>query len=100
MQLGDLEGRLASAGVGKVVGSAEDDGELVRMPQATIGIEQTFEQTLERAPIFEDEVVAILDLVHVQLVAETFLALFVGDERQQATHPSMDRLIDVLRREG
>ena len=82
MELGVFDGRRAGACVGDVVDAAEDDGQLVGMTQATIGVEQAVAEAVEGLAILEDEVVAVFDLVHVQLLAIALLTLVGAKERQ------------------
>src|SRR5437660_2512720 len=100
VQLGVFDGRRAGARVGDVVAAAEDDGQLVGMTQAAVGVEQAVAEVVEGLAILEDEVVAVFHLAHVQLLAVTLLTLLGAKEWQQPRHPGMHRLDDVFGSEG
>jgi hypothetical protein len=42
--------------------STEDDGDLVRLADGSIGVKQTFAEIVQRGAAAKDEVVALLDL--------------------------------------
>jgi hypothetical protein len=58
--------------------AAEDDGDLVRLADGAVGVEQTLTQLVERGAPVKDQVVAVLDLREEQAVLTPLLvcALF------------------------
>src|SRR5271165_428952 len=68
--------------------ATEDDGDLVRLADGPVGVEQTFPQFVERGAAAKDQVVAEFDLREEQPVPATrLLALSFGKERGEAGQP-------------
>ena len=68
--------------------TAEDDGDLVRLSDGSIGVEQTFAESVPRGTATEDEVVAVLDLGEEQpVLAARLLSLPGGEEWREACQP-------------
>ena len=68
--------------------AAEDHGDLVGLPDCSIGIEQAFTEAVQRRAATEDEVVAELDLREEQpMLAAGLLPLPCGKERGKTRQP-------------
>ena len=68
--------------------AAEDDGDLVRLADGPVGVEQTFPQFVERGAATKDQIVAEFDLREEQPVpAACLLALSCGEKRGETGQP-------------
>jgi len=66
----------------------EDDGDLVRLADGPVGVEQTFPQFVERGTATKDQVVAEFNLGEEQpVLAARLLALYCGEKRGEAGQP-------------
>jgi hypothetical protein len=64
--------------------ATEDDGDLVRLADGSIGVEQTFAEIIQRGAATEDEVVAVLDLREEQpVLAARMFSLSCGEEGRE-----------------
>ena len=82
----DLGLQLAAVMLGDL--AAEDDGDLVRLADGAVGVEQPFAQLVECSPPIKDQVVAELDLRAEQPVLTTCLfALCFSKEWSEARQP-------------
>ena len=79
----DLGLQLAAGLLGDL--TTEDDGDLVRLADGAVGVEQTLAQLVERSPPMKDQVVAEFDLREEQPVLTARLpALSRAEERGKA----------------
>lgn len=68
--------------------AAEDDGDLVRLADGPVGVEQAFAQFVERGAATKDQIVAEFDLREEQPVPAARLSpLCFGKERSEAGQP-------------
>jgi hypothetical protein len=68
--------------------ATEDDGDLVRLADRAVGIEQTLAQLVERGAPMEDQVVAEFDLREEQpMLTAGLAALAFAEERGEAGEP-------------
>src|SRR6516165_7514916 len=68
--------------------ATEDDGDLVRLADRAVGVEEPFAQFVEGGPPMKDQVVAQFDLRKEQPVLATCLmALCLGEERGETGQP-------------
>jgi hypothetical protein len=68
--------------------STEDDGDLVRLADRAVGVEQTLAELVESSPPIKDQVVAEFDLREEQPVLAAGLpALFIAEERGEPRQP-------------
>jgi hypothetical protein len=82
----DLGLQLASVMLGDL--ATEDDGDLVRLADGSIGVEQTFAEIVQRGAAAEDEVVAVLDLREEQpVLAARMFSLSCGEEGREMRQP-------------
>ena len=82
----DLGLQLAAIVLGDL--ATEDDGDLVRLPDGSIGIEQAFAEIVQCCTTTEDEVVAVLDLREEQpVLAAGLLSLSCGEEGREVRQP-------------
>ena len=64
--------------------ATEDDRDLVRLADGSIGVEQTFAEIVQRGAAAEDEVVAVLDLREEQpVLAARVFSLPCGEEGRE-----------------
>src|SRR5262249_9165511 len=89
------------AGVGALRdAAAEDQGDLVRVADGTVQIQEPLVHLVQRGTVLEDQVGAILDLPDEEAVAEALAAaLPVGEEGNQLRQPAMGTGLDVGSRE-
>jgi hypothetical protein len=82
----DLGLQLAAGMFGHL--ATEDDGDLVRLTDGPVGVEQTFPQFVERSAATKDQVVAEFDLGEEQpVLAACLFAFSCGKERGEAGQP-------------
>ena len=82
----DLGLQLASILLGDL--ATEDHGDLVRLPDCSIGIEQALAKIIQCRTAMEDEVVAIFDLREEQpMLAARMLALSCSEEGREVRQP-------------
>ena len=68
--------------------ATEDHGDLVRLPDCPIGIEQALAEIIQCRTTTEDEVVAVLDLREEQpVLAARMLSLSCGEEGREVRQP-------------
>ncbi len=68
--------------------ATEDHGDLVRLADCSIGIEQALAEIIQCGATTEDEVVAVLDLREEQpMLAACMLSLSCGEERREVRQP-------------
>src|ERR1700740_3832257 len=68
--------------------ATEDDGNLVRLSDGSIGVKQTFAKIVQRRTATEDEVVGVLDLREEQpVLAARMPSLSSGEEGRAARQP-------------
>ena len=68
--------------------AAEDDGDLVGLPEGAIGIQQSLAQLIEGRAATEDEVVTILNLGKEEAMLTTSVfALTLGEEWGESIQP-------------
>ena len=94
----DLGLQLAAVMLGDF--AAEDDGDLVRLTDGAVGVEETLTQLVERGATVKDQVVAVLDLREEQPVLTPCLfPLSFGKERGEAVQPFLAADQEVLGRQ-
>jgi len=77
--------------------ATEDDGDLVRLADGSVGVEQTFAQFVERGAAAKDQVVAEFDLGEEPPVPTArLLALSFGKERGEAGQPFLAAARQIL----
>ena len=82
----DLGLQLAAIMLGDL--ATEDDGDLVRLADGSIGVEQTFAELVQRGAATEDQVVAELDLREEQpVLAARMFSLSCGEEGCEMRQP-------------
>ena len=82
----DLGLQLAAIALGDL--AAEDRGDLVRLADGPVGVEEPLAELVERGAAMEDEVVAELDLGEEQpVLAAGMFSLCCGEERREAGEP-------------
>src|SRR6266540_2772153 len=77
----------------------EDDGQLVGTADGAVDIHHPLEQPIQFVTLVEDQIVAILDLGHVELMAIAHGAFLGSEKGDQLSHPGVDQRADVLRTE-
>ena len=81
--------------------AAEDDGDLVRLADGSVGVEQPLAQLVERGAAMKDQVVAEFDLREEQpMLAAGLLALCCGEERGEAGQPFLAAGRQILGRQS
>src|SRR6266498_1102519 len=96
-----LNHRLQLAAVALRDASTEDHGDLVRLPDRAVGIQEPLPQIIEGGPPMEDQVVAVLDLRKEQtMLAAGASSLLVGEEWGEAGEPFLPAAREIACRQG
>src|SRR5512135_3814767 len=80
--------------------AAEDQGDLVRVADGTLEVQQALVQAVQCGATLEDQVGAVLDLADEEAITEALMAtLPIAEERHQLGQPAMGTGLDVGGRE-
>lgn len=81
--------------------AAENDGDLVRLPNGTIGVQQPVSHPIERRAAAEDQIIAVLDLSEKQAVLTAGVFAFpLGEERRESGEPLLAAGQQIAGRQG
>ena len=81
--------------------ATEDHGDLVRLANGSIGVQQPFSQSVQSGAAAEDQIVAKLDLGKEEPVLATSLFAFLfGEKGSEGGQPFLTTLQDVASGEG
>lgn len=81
--------------------AAEDDGDLVRLADRAVGVEQSLAQLVERGAPMKDQIVAEFDLREEEpMLAARLSAFAFAEERGEAGEPFVAAARQILGRQG